>query len=189
MQELSDSELVKKYIAGEEPALNELIQRYFRQIFLFAKTYVKEDREAEDVTQEVFVKLWKNIKKYDPEKKFKTWLFQITKNTCIDVLRKRKDLLPAGNIEEEQMLDSLASIADKNPLPEEIFDSEQFTKNLEEILKTLPNSQRQAITLHLQQDMTFQEIAEILNEPLNTVKSRYRRGLVTIREHLGKNTS
>jgi len=186
MQELTDSELVKKYIGGEDQALNQLIERYFRQIFLFAKTYVKSDQEAEDVTQEVFVKLWKNVKKYNPEKKFKTWLFQITKNTCIDFLRKRKDMLPAESLEEEQMLATLESITDKSPLPEELLDAEGFSRELEKTLNTLPKIQSQTVTLHLQQDLNFQEIAEVLNEPLNTVKSRYRRALLAIRQTLGK---
>lgn len=148
----------------------------------------KKDREAEDVTQEVFVKLWKNIKKFNPEKKFKTWLFQIAKNTCIDFLRKNKNLVSAEAIDEEHMAMELENLADKNPLPQELLDSEHFAKKLEEILNTLPQPQKLTVTLYLQNDLTFLEIAEILNQPLNTVKSRYRRALLSIRESLNNQT-
>ena len=93
MEEILDSELIKQYFKGDEKALDNLVQRYFKQVFFFAKTYVKNDAEAEDITQEVFVKAWKNLHKFEPEKKFKTWLFQITKNTCIDFLRKSKKFI------------------------------------------------------------------------------------------------
>jgi RNA polymerase sigma-70 factor (ECF subfamily) len=182
MQEISDAELVKRYLIGQQEALEELVQRYFRQVFLFAKTYVKQDAEAEDIAQEAFVKAWKNLKKFQPEKKFKTWLFQITKNTCIDYLRKHKNFLPAQNMAEEQMALSLEKLIDASPLPEEVFDSAGFEASLEKVIGSLPENYRQAVAMHLQQDLTFQEISEILNEPINTVKSRYRRALLIIKK-------
>jgi RNA polymerase sigma-70 factor (ECF subfamily) len=184
MQEFTDADLVKKYLDGEQAALEELVRRYFRQVFLFAKTFVKQDQEAEDITQEAFVKAWKNLKKFDPEKKFKTWLFQITKNTCIDYLRKNKNLLPAQSLEEEQMASKLEQITDSNPLPEEIFDSATFDKQLQQILNTLPQAQKLVVSLHLQQGFTFAEISEMLKQSLNTVKSRYRRALLSLRQNL-----
>jgi RNA polymerase sigma-70 factor (ECF subfamily) len=184
MLELEDSELVEQYIAGKPGALETLVERYFRQVFLFARTYVKQDQEAEDVTQDVFVKVWKNIKKYDPDKKFKTWIFQITKNTCIDVLRKNKNALKSQAGDEEQSMADLEKITDTAPLPEEIFEANGFSRKLDETISGLPDLYGQVVRLHLQQDLTFQEISEILNQPLNTVKSRYRRALLIIRKGL-----
>jgi RNA polymerase sigma-70 factor (ECF subfamily) len=186
MQELTDAELIKIYLKGEQAALEELVRRYFRQVFLFTKTFVKQDQEAEDITQETFIKAWKNLKSFDPEKKFKTWIFQIAKNTCIDYLRKNKNMLAADSLQEEQMSISLEHMTDTNPLPEQLFDSLGFEKKLEEVLNTLPENYKQTVSLHLQQDLTFQEISEILNEPLNTVKSRYRRALLSLRQSLPK---
>ena len=187
MLELTDAELIKKYLKGEQMALEELVRRYFKQVFLFIKTFIKQDQEAEDITQETFIKAWKNLKKFDTEKKFKTWVFQIAKNTCIDYLRKNKKMVSADSLQEEQMAISLEHMKDAAPLPEEIFDSLGFEKKLEEVLNTLPENYRQTVSLHLQQDLTFQEISEVLNEPLNTVKSRYRRALMSIRQNLHKN--
>lgn len=189
MQELTDAELIKIYLKGEQTALEELVRRYFRQVFLFIKTFIKQDQEAEDITQETFVKIWKNLKKFDTEKKFKTWIFQIAKNTCIDYLRKNKKMVSADSLQEEQMAISLEHMTDASPLPEELFDSLGFEKKLEEVLDTLPENYKQTVSMHLQQDLTFQEISEILNEPLNTVKSRYRRALLSLRQNISRNNS
>ena len=184
MPELSDVELVENYLKGDKAALEQLIQRYFKQVFLFAKSYVKQDVLAEDVTQEVFVKVWQNLKKFDPEKKFKTWLFQITKNSCIDLLRKNKSILSAGQIDEQFMEDSLGKIADDRPLPQDLLDSKGFEEKLDQIIAALPLLYAQTVRLHLQHDLTFQEIADVLAEPINTIKSRYRRALISIRDNL-----
>ncbi len=187
MQEFTDAELVVKYLKGDSAALDSLIQRHFRQVFLFAKSYVKEDQQAEDITQEVFVKLWKNIKKFDLNKKFTTWLLQITKNTCIDYLRKTKKLVAAQTLDEDVMRDNLEKITDPAPLPEELLDSQGFADQLDSAIATLPESYALVVRLHLQQDLTFQEISEVLSQPLNTIKSRYRRALLGIRGNLGVN--
>ncbi|MDR3643309.1 MAG: sigma-70 family RNA polymerase sigma factor [Candidatus Doudnabacteria bacterium] len=184
MAELSDVELVDNYLKGDNGALEQLVQRYFKQVFLFAKTYVKQDVLAEDATQETFVKVWQNLKKFDPEKKFKTWLFQITKNTCIDILRKNKNILDAGQINEEAMESSLDNLVDERPLPQDLLDSRGFEEKLDQIIRSLPEAYAQTVRLHLQHDLTFQEIADVLNQPINTIKSRYRRALINIQTRL-----
>lgn len=184
MEEFSDSELVTKYLAGEGYALDELVRRYFRQVFLFAKTFVHANEPAEDITQESFVKAWKNLKKFDHDKKFKTWLFQIAKNTSIDYLRKHKNLVAAENLGEEQMADRLERITDSSPLPEQALDWDLLNHKLEKLIQSLPPIYKEVMALHLREELTFQEIAEVLNQPINTIKSRYRRALILIREEL-----
>ena len=98
-------------------------------------------------------------------------------------------MVAADSLQEEQMSISLEHMADAAPLPEQLFDSLGFEKKLEEVLNTLPKNYRQTVSLHLQQDLTFQEISEILNEPLNTVKSRYRRALLSLRQNISKNNN
>src|SRR6266404_7585431 len=136
MREFSDVELINNHLAGDSAAFEQLVTRYFRQVFLFARTFGLEIAEAEDVTQEVFVRIWKNLNKFDQNKKFKTWAFQITKNACIDFLRKHKHLLPAAQIQEEQMSASLENMLDTNPLPEQIFDAQNFNQKLGQMLSS-----------------------------------------------------
>lgn len=187
MDEFSDSELIKQYFQGNEQALNNLVERYFKQVFFFAKTFVKNDVEAEDVTQEVFVKAWKNLGKFERDKKFKTWLFQITKNTCIDFLRKHKNFVSPESLDEQQMAENLERIMDKAPLPEELFETAEFSLKLESVLDRLPKIYQAVVVLHLQHDLTFQEIADVLDESINTIKSRYRRALLMIRQDFEHN--
>ena len=184
MEEISDADLVKNYLAGDSLALEKLVSRHFKHVFLFAKTYVKQDQQAEDITQDVFVKVWKNLHKFDTDKKFTTWILQITKNTCIDLLRKNKNLLMAHQLEEETMTDSLEKMEDTKPLPDELYDSQDFEKKLDEVIGTLPPISAQVVRLHLQNDLTFQEISDTLDEPINTIKSRYRRALTSIQNRL-----
>ena len=186
VQNLNDSELVKKYLAGESAVLEELIQRHFRPVFLFAKSYVKTDFEAEDITQETFVKMWKNLKRFDQGKKFTTWLFQIAKNTAIDYLRKHKKIVAAEDLDEERMEIQLQQLVDNNPLPQEIFDQAGFENKLDEIIGKLPDKQRLVVAMHLRDELTFEEISFILGESVNTIKSRYRRALMLVRDNLSK---
>ncbi|MFA6919366.1 MAG: sigma-70 family RNA polymerase sigma factor, partial [Patescibacteria group bacterium] len=96
MSEYLDEQLVQQYLSGDEKSLEVLIQKYLKPIYNFVYRYVGDMANAEDLTQEVFVKVWKNIKKFDRKKSFKTWIFCIAKNTAFDYLRKKKSI-PLSN--------------------------------------------------------------------------------------------
>src|SRR3989344_5288766 len=88
-----DRELIADYFEGDEKALEELFGRYFRQIYAFLYRYAGNAQDAEDIAQETFLKAWRNLKKFDVNKSFKTWLFAIGKNTAIDFLKKKRALV------------------------------------------------------------------------------------------------
>ena len=90
MKQLSDEHLVSKYLSGEKEALEILIRRYLKPVYGFVYKYTGGVSETEDISQDVFIKVWKNLKKFDQVKNFKTWLFTIAKNTTLDFLRKKK---------------------------------------------------------------------------------------------------
>jgi len=92
MPEISDKKLIKQYLHGDEKSLGFLIKRYLKPIYNFVYRYVSEAASAEDITQETFVKVWKNLNKFDQRKHFKTWIFCLAKNTAIDFLRKKKEI-------------------------------------------------------------------------------------------------
>ncbi len=93
MPDRSDENLVTDYLKGDKKALEILIGRYLKPIYNFLYRYTGDVAEAEDITQEAFVRAWKNIRKFDRNKKFKTWIFGIAKNAAIDFLRKKKPIL------------------------------------------------------------------------------------------------
>ena len=184
MQDLTDEQLVEKYLQGEKQALDFLIARYLKPIYGFTYSYTGNSAQAEDIAQEAFVKVWKNLKKFDQRKKFKPWIFEITKNTAIDFSRKKKTI-PFSRFENEQGKNVLIeTLQDKNPLPLALCEQKDQMERLASGIECLSEKYGQVINLRLNNQLTFQEIANLLNESVNTVKSRYRRGIRELKANL-----
>ena len=188
MPEINDEQLVKKYLKGDEKSLEILIQQYLKPVYNFVYYYVNSASDAEDITQEVFVRMWKNLKRFDQQKKFKTWLFSIAKNASIDFLRRKKTL-PFSNFDDEKgdniLMDTLK---DSSPLPDEILEQKNETQSLSSAIKKLSPKYRLVLDKHYNNDLTFREIAQSLNEPLHTIKSRYRRALIYLKKIFTEST-
>ncbi len=182
--EEKDSDLISSYLeSGDESSLQTLISRHLRSIYNFAYSIVGGDSEADDVVQEAFVKIWKNLKKFNPEKGFRTWAFSITRNTAIDYLRKRK-AIPFSHFDDEKEGQFAESIKDGEALADELFDLMHQNKEVAKAIDSLPEIYREIISLKLAEDMTFEEMAEIMGESVNTIKSRHRRGVILLRKAL-----
>ncbi len=174
----TDEELIQKYKAErDENSLEVLVKRYTNLIYGFVYRYVGNGDAASDVTQEVFVKVWRNLNKFDWTRNFKPWIFTIAKNTAIDWLKK-KGALPFSLIEERRP-DFLENIKDDSALV--AFERNLLQKDFALALGRLPSSYNSVIKLRAYEGFSFREISESLQEPLNTVKSRYRRGLVLLK--------
>ena len=185
--EPNEEELIIRYLKGDEKALEALIQRYLKPIFGFIFQYLGNQNDTQDLVQEVFLKVWQNLKKFDRHKNFKAWTFKIAKNTVIDFLRKKKTI-PFSAFENEdgenQIIDNLS---DPAPLPDELFDRQDLADFLDKTLNQLPPKYREVLYLYYQDHFNFREIAELLEEPVDTIKSRHRRGLIVLRKLLDKN--
>jgi RNA polymerase sigma-70 factor, ECF subfamily len=181
----SDRELVAGYLKGDQTALELLIKRHLKPIYNFTYKYVGNTQDAEDTVQETFVKAWRNLKKFDQNKKFKTWIFAIAKNTAIDFIKKKK-AIPISKFDAQDggnfLIDALA---DPSPLPYELLEKAGMAHILNSAIEKLSPACRAVLSLRYSNDFTFKEIAESLNEPLNTVKSRYRRGLSILKKVIG----
>ena len=172
MQKLSDNEIVKRYLKGDEEALEVLIKRYLKPIYSFVYKNVGDSEAAEDITQETFVKMWKNLKRFQRSKSFKSWIFTIAKNSSIDFLRRKKQAVPLSFIEE--------FLPEKNDFTEEI-EQKSILADFKTAIKNLSPSYQAVVLLKYESGLTFKEIAKFLGEPLNTIKSRYRRALITLK--------
>ena len=179
--------LVRAYRDGDSHALNQLIERHTRLVYSFAYRLIGSAEGAQDVTQETFIKAWKNLKRYDDNQSFATWILSIARNTAIDWLRKRKSLV-FSDMERDDMEESRDSfehrIPDDLPLPHEIFEMNELGETLEDALRQISLDRRTIILLRHKDGMAFEEIAVIVEKPLNTVKSQYRRALKTLRDYL-----
>jgi len=182
----SDQQLVASYLKGDENSLEVLIKRYLKPIYNFVFRYIGSPQEAEDITQEVFVKAWRNLKKFDQNRSFKTWIFSIAKNSCIDFLKKKKTI-PFSEFENKTGRNVLLeTLVDNAPLPNQLFEQVNITKILTSAIEKLSPQYRMVLFLRYNDHFTFREIAEVLNEPLHTVKSRHRRALIQLKKLLIK---
>ena len=176
---LSDKKLIEHYLRGDEESLEFLVRRYLRPIYSFIYRSVGNISTAEDITQEVFVRVWKNLKKFNPKKDFKPWLFQIARNASIDSLRKKKSF-PFSQFENLEGQNILFRTLASSParLIEKISDK----RVLAAILRDLPAEERKIIILRYFEGLSFKQIAHTFGEPINTIKSRHRRIIERLRE-------
>ena len=185
LKQQSDEELIKAYFSGDAMSLELLVARYLGVVFRFVRSMVWVREDAEDITQEVFVKAWKNLGTFNCEKSFKTWLFAIAKNASFDYLRKKKQL-PFSKFEDEQGRNTLhETLRDTKPSPYEHAESQEFKKTVDVAMAKLSGEERAAVLLRLQEEFSFAQMAEVFGEPLDTVRSRYRRAIIKLRELLG----
>lgn len=181
---ISDKQLIINYLKGDEESLEILVKRYLRPIYSFVYRFIGDNHSAEDITQEVFVKVWRNLKKFDKNKSFKTWIFSIAKNTSIDWFRKKKTV-PFSNFENAEGENTLTkTLADPAPLPDELFERASVREMLTAVMKQLSLKYRMVLFLRYNDHFTFREIAEALGEPLHTIKSRHRRALIILKKLL-----
>lgn len=184
MQGVDDNQIIEKYLSGDEKSFDLLVEKYFRQIYNFVFRLVGSVVEAEDLTQEVFVKAWKRFGKYDREKKFKTWLFVIARNSVIDLLRKKKEI-PLSKFEDEEGNNFLEeNLVDIEALPNELFERQELQKELQTAIDKLSPKEKSVVLLYYQEQLSFREISEIFGESINTIKSRYQRSLIKLRREL-----
>jgi RNA polymerase sigma-70 factor (ECF subfamily) len=178
---ITDEKLVQNFINGDEKALEVLVDRYSKPVYGFVFQLTRDNGASEDITQEVFVKVWKNIAKYDETKKFSTWIFAIAKNTAYDFLKKKKTL-PFVVFENEEGINVLENIEDQTVLHSQaLLQKMDNAKEAEEYLNSLLPQLKTILMLHHSQGFSLVEIADILGTPTNTIKSKYRRALISLR--------
>jgi len=179
-----DVTLASRIADGDSAALEVLYDRYNRVVYSFAIRMLADVRSAEELTQEVFLRLWRQGGSYQPGRgAFLTWLLSITHNMAIDEIRRRKRRPLVQDLgEDDQTLQMLPD------LKSNVEDAAWLTSLqgiVREALTDIPAPQRRVIELAYFKGLTQREIAETLNEPLGTVKTRMRLGLLKMRERLG----
>jgi len=171
-----DRELVRLSQAGNESAFEDLVRRHQQRVFALVNGILRRPDDVEDVAQQVFLKAYLGIRRFDQRAAFSTWLYKIAVNECWDYLRKKKvrPLVYEADLSEEQVsrLDGIVS-ADRPP--EGPNDRAEARELLERMLDTLPDQDRQLLLLKEVEGFSVQELAEILKLNVNTVKVRLFR--------------
>jgi len=166
----ADADLVRRCLAGEEQAYRELVVRYQRQVFSVARRIVGSVEDAEDLTQETFVRMFRALERYDATRPFSAWLFTIATRLCIDHLRRRR-LRPISMVQRE-------------PGSDEEYTHDEEEGRVRDLIDSLPYHYRVVVVLRHQQDMSYEEIAEALHLPLGTVKARIHRARALLKQRL-----
>lgn len=182
----TDSELVVRARSGSEAAYRELLARYQRPVFSLVYRMVRNREQAEDLAQETFVKVFQNITRYDPKYKFSSWIFKIANNVAIDALRRRNpvtvSLDGAAHAETaEQVEASRIDVASEDADPEEALEARQLGGAIEQAVGKLRPEYRTAILLRHVEGRPYEEIAEIMDVPLGTVKTHIHRARSELR--------
>jgi len=192
---LTDEALLNQYKAGDERAFRTLIERYSAPIHNLAFRFLRDPMEAENVTQETFLRVVSVIDRIHLDSPFKPYLFRVALNLCRDFARKKHpvlftDLNSATRPDDGAgTADASEAIADESPPPWERLEQEELCVHLNAAIDALPLVYKAVITLRFTEEFSYEEIAQTLDLPLNTVRTHLRRAKQQLRLRLEKEST
>ena len=188
----SDQELIRIYLTGDESALGMLIQRHKSQIFSFLMSKLKNKAIAEDLFQDVFVKVISTMKagKYKEEGKFLPWVMRISHNIMIDHFRKSNKMKMVraikNGVDESDEFDILTNIKESSKRVDKEMEYTQIRGDLKKLIRLLPEDQKEVLIMRHYYKMSFKEISEMTNVSINTALGRMRYALMNLRKMISE---
>ena len=180
-QPATPDSLIEKCLSGDQAAWEIIVRQNWRKVFNVAYKFVGRHEEAEDLTQDIFLKIFKALKTFDRRANFQTWIISISRNLCIDhyrsVRKERQTMAREVDTTELQP-------ASRDRTPYASAEHQDLREQLRRALETLPLSLRTAVVLRDLQELSYQEIADRLELPEGTVKSRINRGRLELGRQL-----
>lgn len=171
---MTDDQLIHRVRDGDTGAFEELVLRYQKPVYSFVLRLLRDPAEAEDTVQKVFLLVYQNLKNFRFESSFKTWLYRISINQCHNVFRQHKN-------REFTPLDDLP-LADSKTSQEEDYAREEIMAQARKAIEKLPTKQRQVLLLRVYQDLSFEEIGQVLNMRANSAKVNFHYALEKIKQ-------
>ncbi len=171
-------ELIRQAQQGDAEALTQLVQSQQHYVYSIAMSVLKNPEDAADLTQEAFIRLFRSLPQYHGDSRFTTWLYRLVVNMGRDELRRRGRQVPVLVPDDDQELDPLSTVSDSDRWsdPQQALDTQEMRGQVRQALEQLEEHYRLVLTLYYFEDMKYTDIAEVLDIPLNTVKSYIRRG-------------
>jgi len=184
-EEIPDIELIERALAGDQQAYREILKRYRAPLYNLLFRMVRNKMETEDLVQEAFIKAFASLSTFNDEYAFSTWLYKIAINNCIDHFRKKR--LKTYSLDKP--IDSKdgeirREFPDPTYQPDKTLLSKEKDKLIEEAIQNLPEKYRISIVLRHNEDKSYEEISQILNIPLGTVKARIFRAREMLKKQL-----
>jgi RNA polymerase sigma-70 factor (ECF subfamily) len=180
----TDEVIVERALGGDAEAFGELVRRWERRIFALAYGMLGREEDARDATQETFLAAFRNLRGFRGEAKVSSWLHRIAVNQCLTRQRRAKVRSEAALAEEEDGAAQVAAPLEQSPV--RVVEGRQRTAAVRRALNGLPVELRQIVVMKEFEELTFREIAEVLDLPLSTVKSRLYTGLKQLQMRLAK---
>ena len=182
---MTDQEMIASCKKGSREAFNELMAKYQKQVFGIAYGMLSDYEDASDAAQEVFVKVYRSIASFKGQSSFTTWLYRICANVCNDMLRKRQRRGFSVSLDaDDEESSATAELPSEEPTPEEQFEQNERQRAVREAINSLSSEYREIIVYADLQQLSYDEIAEIIKCPKGTVKSRLNRARNALRKKL-----
>lgn len=176
---------IKQVLKGDQGAYGEIVEIYKDKVFQLCYRILGNRHEAEDMAQEAFIRAYVNISSFNIDLKFSTWLYRIATNLCIDRIRKKKpDYYLDAEVSGTDGLTMYSQVASDTTLPEDEIESLELQETIQREITKLPEKYRSVIVLKYIEELSLNEISEILDIPLGTVKTRIHRGREALRHQL-----
>jgi RNA polymerase sigma-70 factor (ECF subfamily) len=184
----SEQQLVKRTLHGETYAFEELVNTYQNKVYMLAYRYMGNEDDANDMAQEAFIKAYRSLRSFKGDSSFGTWIYRITTNVCLDELRRRKrKIVPLSLDEPLATLDGddiEREIIDQSLAVDVLFEQKEFTQNLQLLLDEMKPEHKTVIVLRDVMELSYEEIADVLNCSIGTVKSRISRARGVLQKKL-----
>lgn len=186
-ERIDEHALIERCKAGDVGAFDELVRLYEKRVFNCALRIAGNYHDASDISQEAFIRAFNSINTFRGDAKFATWIYRIVTNVYLDE-RKKSKAHRQTSLDDYIELDENSvtrQIQDDSPTPEEVVETEERARALQRAISSLPDYQRIIVTLYHMQHRSYEEIAEVLQLPIGTVKSRLNRARLALGEKLG----
>lgn len=174
--ERTDYQLIQECLGGNREIFSELMARYKKLVFSVVSNFTRDSEEVNDLSQEVFFKIYRCLSKYNPQFKFSTWTVKVATNLCLDHVRRKKL--------DSVSYDEMENMTGDFDTPEETFVRNEKVQAIREAIEQLPEMYKTPVLMYHQKDMSYKEMADQLGKPISIVKNRLYRARMILKENL-----
>lgn len=177
----AEADLTRRFQGGDVGAFDRIFDMYRTQLFAYAIGMVKDRGAAEDIVQDCFIALARHIHTINPERGLSGWLYRVTRNSCIDSIRRRKHEVPG----EEEVLQTIQATDEEGPeSADRSLMRREENARLRQKVDKLPRKERELLILRFYSDLTFKEISQVVRRPLGTVLWQVRKTLMRLKDEM-----
>ncbi|MDD2586173.1 MAG: sigma-70 family RNA polymerase sigma factor [Syntrophomonadaceae bacterium] len=187
---VSEAQLIKKSLQGDMRSFEELVEQYQNKVYALSYRYMGNEEDAYDMTQEAFIKAYRSLRSFKGDSGFGTWLYRIVTNVCLDEIRRRKRRIVPLSLDEPLSTSDgdevEKEIVDTSPTADILYEQKEFAQYIQNILDQMKSDHKTVIILRDMMELSYEEIAQVLNCSMGTVKSRLSRARSILRKKLGE---